>query len=115
MGIVMNVQLRNDPVGGSDSVVLIGKDDARFEQAGFLRLHPGVSDNDQDIADLDLVVVHNLHFFAFHDVGRLQKVFVDGDAAHIVQVGFSDLYPMNLGFKTLNDHSAAKIVKEYQQ
>lgn len=99
--------------------------------AGFFGRHPGVRNNDDHIAYLyepgggaveadyaatafaangigfepgAVVVVDDLHLFAFYDVGRFQQLFVDGDAADIVQIGLRDAHAVNFTLENFNKH-----------
>ncbi len=58
--------------------------------------------DDVGLETLSVVDVHNLDLFALDDVGRLQKRLVDGDAAHIMQIGLRDRYAVDLGFDDFN-------------
>ena len=88
-----------------------------LEGFGFFEIQQGVGGDDYDVAHLHLacgravqtdrtaaplsfdnlgfeafavIDVQYLYFFAFDHVGRIHQLFVDGDAAHVVQVGLRD-------------------------
>ena len=94
-----------------------GKDDLWFEIECFFPLHPGESHDDDFVTGLEetrcgavetdaagtaltlndvgfnaspVHVVHHVHLFAWQQVGSIHKVLVNGDTAHVVQVGLGD-------------------------
>ena len=52
-----------------------------------------------------IVVVYNVHLLARYQVGRIHQIFIDGDASHVVQIGFGHPCTMNLGLQHFNHHS----------
>ena len=86
-----------------------------------LKVHESIGNDDADIAHLHLacggtietyataasltfynigfesltvVVINNLHLLAGDHVGSIEQVLVDGDTAHIVEVGLGDCHTM---------------------
>ncbi len=55
---------------------------------------------------LAVVDVYDGHFLVFDHVGRIEQIFVDGDAAHIVQLGLRDFNAMNLRLKNFDVHKS---------
>ena len=47
---------------------------------------------------LAIVVVDDLHLLAGNEVGGVHEILVDGDAAHILEVGISDGHTVQLAF-----------------
>lgn len=109
----------------------VGEDDRRLERLGLLEVHQGVGHDDDDVVRLHLagsgavqadaaraafalddvglealavVVVHDGHLLAGNHVGSVQQVFVDGDAAHVVEVGLGDAGAMDFRFQNFNKH-----------
>ena len=120
-------------------IVHIRKHHRRLKAFRLLKIHDAVRDDDDHIAhihfsgcrpieaddartafalyDISLqpfavVHVHDLHFFVFNHIGGIHQVLVDGDAAHIIQFGLGNFYPMNLGFKNFYLHIVGKIRKK---
>src|SRR6202521_2748338 len=60
-----------------------------------------------------IIDVDHLHFFVGIDVGGLQQIGIDGDAANIVQVGLGDGGTVNLAFahSALHSHSSFQAVQ----
>ena len=52
--------------------------------------------NDVGFKPLTIIVVYNLHLFARNHVGRIQQIFVYGDAAHIIDVGLGNRHTVQL-------------------
>ncbi len=113
------------------TVILIWENNPRLKRFCFFKIQPGVTNNDEDIPYLypagggtveanharasftfddvgfeafTIVVVDDLHAFALNEVGCVQQVFINGDAADVVQVGLRDLNPVNFGFESLDQH-----------
>ena len=98
-------------------VLLVGEHNRRLETLRLFEVHGGVGDDDHDIADggfagggtvqtdhtgifrpfddvglqpFAVVDVQHLHFLVLDHVGGLHQRFVDGDAAHVVQIRLRD-------------------------
>jgi len=111
--------------------VLVGESNLWSEGLSFLEVKEGVGHDDDDVAHLRLagccaietdttaatlstdnvgveafavVVVDNVNAFTSNEADSVHEVFVDGDAAHVVEVGFSHLDAMQLRFQYFNLH-----------
>ena len=111
--------------------VVVREDHFGLEGFGFLKVHEGIGHDDNDVADLHfaggcsveadastasltsddvcveafaIVVVDDIDTFACNQTGGIHQVFVNGDAAHVVKIGFSHLYTMQLRFQYFNLH-----------
>ena len=43
-----------------------------------------------------VIIIHNMYLLVFQQTYRVHQVFIDGDAAHVVQLGLSDFYAVQL-------------------
>ena len=107
----------------------VGENDPRAELLGVLEIHQRVGCDDDHVAHLHLacrgavqahaaavalafdrvgletlsvVDVHDLDLLAFDHIGGFHERLVDGDAAHVVQVGLRDRYAVDLRFDDFN-------------
>ena len=103
-------------------VFRIREDDGGLERFSLLKFHGGVRDYDNNIpylgfsrgrsveADhpcatfalyyvrvesLTIIDVDNLYFFTFNNVGSLHQIFINSNAADVVELRMSDLHPVN--------------------
>ena len=53
-----------------------------------------------------VIVVHDLYFFVYGNIRSIQDVLVNGDAADVVQIGFSDRGVMNFTVEQGAQHHA---------
>ena len=113
------------------SVVLVGEHSDGFERFGFIRREVGIGDDDDDITYLypscggaieannptapfatdgirfksfTVVVVDDLHFFAFQNIGGFEQILINGNTAYVVQVGLCDFDPVYFAFKNFDEH-----------
>lgn len=111
------------PVGSDEAVVGSGEDDAGLEVLGLLKVHVGIGHDDDDVADLHLAgsssveadaatrarafnnigvetlaihIVDDIDTLSGDESGSIHQVLVDGDAAHVVEVGLGDRGTMDL-------------------
>lgn len=109
----------------SNRSVVFGKYDRWLESFGLLKIHKCVRDYYHRVANLTfagrravktntsaaafpfydislytftVVVVDNLNFLSRYHTGGIHKILVNGNAAHIVKIGFSYFYAMQLAF-----------------
>lgn len=112
------------------------KDQSRFECLGLFDGHQSIGDDDDHIANshsagggtveadhtrtsfafddigfesFTIVVVDNLDTLSFHQIGRIDEVFIYGNTAHVIEVCLRNDSPVNLRFETLYLHSSTKI------
>lgn len=64
---------------------------------------------------LAIVVVHDLHFLAFHDVGCFEQVLINGDAADVVQVGLRNADTVYFAFENFDEHGFLFLASENNQ
>lgn len=94
-------------------------------------VHQGIGDNDDDVShgafagcrsveadgaraafsfddvcfkSLAIVHVYDLDLFVLDHIGSLQKSLVNGDASHVLQVGFGNRNFMDFGFYYFDEH-----------
>ena len=109
-------------------IVFVGEHGCGFERARFFHRHKRIRHNNHDVTYANLarrrtveanharvalayndvgfepfaiIIVHDLHALAFHQVRCLDKGFVDSDAAHIIKVGLRDADAVDFGFEYL--------------
>lgn len=132
---IQNLVLHPSPL--HQAIVLIRKHRRSPKILSLLRRHVRVGDNDNNIAHLHppgsrtieandpaaafsangvgfealaVIVVHDLHFLAFHDVGCFEQVLINRDAADVVQVGLRDADPVYFAFKNFDEHEDGQVV-----
>ena len=115
-----------------DVVLAVDHDDGRFVCIELFGCHQCVADDDDDVVRLDeaggraveayrtaaalsandvrfkscaVVVVDDLYFFVRAYSRCIEEIFVDGDTAHVVEVGFGDGGAMYFGFECFYEHA----------
>ena len=129
----VRLQAMVQPNGSTDQVVvLVREDNTGLEGLGLLWCHLGVSHDNDSVANLHLtscgtvqadastlpgtgddvcvkafaiVVVHDVNSLAGEKPCGVHEVLVDGDAAHVVEVGLGDGCAVDFGFQYFNSHS----------
>ena len=118
-------------------LVVFGEDDGGTEGLGFFEVHVGVGHYYYGVAylyfaccssveanattpalagydvgaeSLAVVVVDDVDSLACDEVGGIHEVLVDGDAAHVVEVGLGDLDAVELAFQYFYDHRCCSVL-----
>ena len=102
-----------------------------FERLRLFEIHQGIRDNDDRLTHLypagcstvqtntstatfalddiglktlSIIIIKHLYFLTSYQIGGIHQILIDGDATHIVQVSFCDLYTVQLGFHYFYHH-----------
>ena len=114
-----------------DPVFRLGEYDRGMKLTSLFRCHLCVSHNDDHIVRLHktggssieadtarstftfnnignealaIVIVHNMYLLTFEHASCIHQILVDGNAAHIVEIGLGDTGTMYLRFQYSNQH-----------
>lgn len=106
-----------------EPIVIIRKDYGWFMGSGLVGCHHGVSDDNDNIADLcpascsavqtdytraafafddirdeplTVVIIDDMYLFVLEQSGSIHKIFINGNATNIIQLGLRDFDAMEL-------------------